>query len=198
MWAALGGLIQSRWRKRDSGDYPSCRSGLHLIDALPGSSHSSMQWRAASFAAPRWTFARSRSWLFEVRPALCTSRRCHSCRSITEQIQKAKRQKLKRTRDCHVAALVAARIRITPLVPSRSMAHRMISSLRASATIAILLRDATPRLTRCDECLRPVVALIHHPRHLGQHAAQGLGPRRVILPTRFIVPLSNCLGTNPA
>ena len=33
---------------------------------------------------------------------------------VTEQIQKAKRQKLKRTRDCHVAALVAARIRITP------------------------------------------------------------------------------------
>ena len=38
-------------------------------------------------------------------------------------------------------------------VLSRSIAHSVISSLRASATMAMFLRDATPRLMRCTNAL---------------------------------------------
>ena len=117
---------------------------------------------------------------------------------VTEQIQKAKRQKLKRTRDCHVAALVAARIRIDPVVPSRSIAQSITSSLLASATIAIFFRCFIPRLTLLHECASPrrCAGTPSTPPRSTCRASK-LGPRRVILPTRFIVPLSNCLGTNP-
>ena len=90
---------------------------------------------------------------------------------VTEQSQKAKRQKLKRTRDGHVQHWSLLGCGSRQLVPSRSMAHRILSSLRASATIAMLLRDATPRLTRArmpspSRCAdRPSMAL-------DQHAAQ--------------------------
>ena len=74
----------------------------------------------------------------------------------------------------------------------------MTKSLRASATIAIFLRDFIPRLTRSTN--RLAQALCRYTIHATSISMprKRLGPRRVMRPTRFIVPLSICLGTNPA
>ena len=81
---------------------------------------------------------------------------------------------------------------------SRSIAQSITSSFLASATIAIFFLAAMPPLTRATK------PFAQPQRRYTIHATSTsmlrnkLGPRRVIRPERFTVPLSICLGTSPA